>query len=628
MNYSESVFPSTVFSLYLRAIRYLLPEKKKVAVICAANVALAAIAVYEPVLLGRVFDAIAGDGSITTNLVIWLAIGAFNIVAFILVALAGDRLANKHKMQVLLESYEHVMRLPLAYHQQTGSSRVLHTVLRGVDTLFALWLDFMRAHLSTVVALVFLVPTALAMDWRLSVVLFGLAAAYAMTSRFVMQKTEHGQRALEQSNHHVFGHVTDTISNVGVLQSYNRIATETNTLRIFAHRLLDEQYPVLNWWALAATLNRLASTLSMAVVLLIGSLLVSRGELAIGDVIAFTGFAGLLISRLDQITGFLTQLHDSRAKLQEFFRLENEAGGEPRMCSKPALGAVSGAVRFENVSFQYPSSHCGVSDIAFSVLPGQTVALVGPTGSGKSTIINLLQAVQTPQEGRITIDGTDISDVSRESLRRNIATVFQDPSILNRTIEENIRVGREPASRDEIAKAAHTASAASFIECKDGGYDAAAGDRGACLSGGERQRIAIARAVLKNAPILVLDEATSALDVETESKVQIALNQLRQGRTTFVVAHRLSTIRNADLILVIEDGRIVERGSYDVLAAEGGRFAALLAAGGFQADPSEVEPAIERQSANGQPFPRSRRSLLQYSSRLPISRSKPRSTGR
>ncbi|MCP1200706.1 glucan ABC transporter ATP-binding protein/ permease [Notoacmeibacter sp. MSK16QG-6] len=614
-------------SLYLRAIGYLFPEKKRVTVICGANVALAAVAVYEPVLLGHVFDAIAGNGVLVSELALWLAVGAFNIVAFILVALAGDRLANKNKMRVLLESYEHAMRLPLAFHQQSGGSRVLHTMLRGVDTLFGLWLDFMRVHLATVVALIFLVPTALAMDWRLSVVLFSLAAAYAATSRFVMGKTENGQRALEQSNHRVFGHVTDTVSHVGLLQSYNRIATETNTLRIFARRLLDEQYPVLNWWAIAATLNRLASTLSMAVVLLIGSMLVSRGELAIGEVVAFTGFAGLLISRLDQITGFLNQLHDSRARLQAFYQLEDQQGGELTGANQCAIEHVSGAVRFENVSFCYPSSSRGVTNIDFEVLPGQTVALVGPTGSGKSTIINLLQAVQSPSEGRITIDGTDISEVSQHSLRKNIATVFQDPSILNRTIEENIRVGREPASHDEIVRAAKAASADGFIECKDGGYNASAGDRGGCLSGGERQRIAIARAVLKNAPILVLDEATSALDVETESKVQMALDQLRQGRTTFVVAHRLSTIRDADLILVIEDGRIVEKGQYQQLAATGGRFADLLAAGGFQTEP--VDPiSIEQAGSNVQPFPRSRRSLLQYSSRLPMSRSKPRSTGR
>ncbi len=614
-------------SLYFRAIGYLLPEKKRVGVICAANIALAAVAVYEPVLLGKVFDAIAGNGAIAPSLTLWLAVGAFSIVAFILVALAGDRLANKHKMRVLLESYEHVMHLPLAYHQRTGGSRVLHTLLRGIDTLFSLWLDFMRVHLATVVALVFLVPTALAMDWRLSVVLFALAAAYAATSRFVMRKTEDGQRALEQSNHRVFGHVTDTVGNVGLLQSYNRIATETNTLRIFVHRLLAEQYPVLNWWAIAATLNRLASTLSMAVVLLIGSLLVSRGELAIGEVVAFTGFAGLLISRLDQITGFLTQLHDSRARLQAFYDLDDQRSHSVTETGKRSLDRVSGAVRFDNVSFRYPSSHCGVTNVDFEVFPGQTVALVGPTGSGKSTIINLLQAVQAPSEGRITIDGIDTGDVSQHCLRKNIATVFQDPSILNRTIEENIRVGREPASHDEIVRAATAASADGFIECKDERYDAPAGDRGSCLSGGERQRIAIARAVLKNAPILVLDEATSALDVETESKVQAALDQLRKGRTTFVVAHRLSTIRDADLILVIEDGRIVERGSYDELAITGGRFADLLAAGGFQTEPAE-SAFIEQAGSNVQPFPRSRRSLLQYSNRLSISRSKPRSTGR
>ena len=215
---------------------------------------------------------------------------------------------------------------------------------------------------------------------------------------------------------------------------------------------------------------------------------------------------------------------------------------------------------------------------------GETVAIVGPTGAGKTTLINLLQRVYDPSEGRILIDGIDTRTVSRRSLRQSIASVFQDAGLFNRTIEENIRIGCADADYDRVHAAAMAASAHDFILTKSAGYDSVVGERGAQLSGGERQRIAIARAVLKNAPILVLDEATSALDVETEARVKLAIDQVRQGRTTFIIAHRLTTVRDADRIIFMDNGRIVETGRFDELATSNGRFAALLRAGGLLND--------------------------------------------
>ena len=235
-------------------------------------------------------------------------------------------------------------------------------------------------------------------------------------------------------------------------------------------------------------------------------------------------------------------------------------------------------------SFAFPNSGHGVSDISFEVKAGETVAIVGPTGAGKTTLINLLQRVYDPTQGRILIDGIDTRTVSRRSLRHSIATVFQDAGLFNRSIEENIRIGCADASYDEVHAAAAAASAHDFILTKSAGYDSVVGERGAQLSGGERQRIAIARAILKNAPILVLDEATSALDVETEARVKEAIDQLRQGRTTFIIAHRLTTVRDADRIIFLDEGRIVETGRFDELATSNGRFAALLRAGGLLND--------------------------------------------
>jgi ATP-binding cassette, subfamily B, beta-glucan exporter len=222
--------------------------------------------------------------------------------------------------------------------------------------------------------------------------------------------------------------------------------------------------------------------------------------------------------------------------------------------------------------------------VSFTVKAGQTVAIVGPTGAGKTTLVNLLQRVYEPKSGQILIDGVDISTVTRKSLRRSIATVFQDAGLLNRSIRDNIKLGSETATPEEIQRAADAAAAHEFIESRLNGYDTHVGERGNRLSGGERQRIAIARAILKNAPILVLDEATSALDVETEDRVKTAIDNLRRDRTTFIIAHRLSTVREADLVIFMDRGQIVEMGGFQELSHSNGRFAALLRASGILTD--------------------------------------------
>ncbi|MBZ9990700.1 glucan ABC transporter ATP-binding protein/ permease [Mesorhizobium sp. BH1-1-5] len=574
----------SLLQIYFRALGYLAADKKRVALICGANVALAAIAILEPILLGRVIGAISEKGAVFSTLAVWAAIGVFNVVAFVLVARGADRFAHARRSEVLCQSFERVITMPLAWHHQRGTSNSLHTLLRAVETLFSLWLEFMRVHLSTAIALVLLVPTALAMDVRMSIVLLGLGVLYVGIGRIVMRHTKSGQTAVERHYHTVFAHVTDSVSNVAVLQSYNRIGHETATLKRYVKDLLDAQNPVLDWWAIANALNRLSSTISMMIVLSIGAYLVTRGQLRVGDVVAFTGFAGMLIARLDQMSAFTTQISEARAKLEDFYRLEDSAAETAEPDGLRELTNVTGHVRFEDVSFEFANSGHGIEDVSFEVQAGQTVAIVGPTGAGKTTLINLLQRVFTPSSGRILIDGIDTKTVTRKSLRHSIATVFQDAGLLNRSIEDNIRVGRADATYDEIHAAADAAAAQDFILSKSGGYDTVVGERGGQLSGGERQRIAIARAVLKDAPILVLDEATSALDVETEDRVKEAIDELRRDRTTFIIAHRLTTVRDADLVVFMDKGKVVEMGGFTELSLRNGRFAALLRAGGLLND--------------------------------------------
>ena len=594
----------SLLKIYWRAMEYLAAEKAATITMCIASVLVALVMLAEPILFGRVIQAISDKGDIVTQLAMWAALGGFNIIAAVFVARGADRLAHRRRLGVMIDSYERIITMPLAWHQKRGTSNALHTLIRATDSLFTLWLEFMRQHLTTIVALGALIPVAMSMDLRMSMVLIVLGVIYVMIGQLVMRKTKDGQTAVEKHHHKLFEHVSDTISNVSVVQSYNRIASETQALRTYAKNLENVQFPVLNWWALASGLNRMASTFSMVIVLLLGAYFVTKGQMRVGDVIAFIGFAQLMIGRLDQISAFINQTVTARAKLEEFFEMEDATADRQEPQGATDLENVKGDIVFDNVTFEFPNSGQGVYDVSFEVKPGQTVAIVGPTGAGKTTLINILQRVFDPAAGRILIDGTDTRTVSRRSLRHAIATVFQDAGLFNRSVEENIRVGNEDATDEMVHTAAKAAAAHDFILAKGNGYDTVVGERGSQLSGGERQRLVIARAILKDSPILVLDEATSALDVETEEKVKQAVDDLSQNRTTFIIAHRLSTVRSADIVLFMDKGHLVERGSFDELAARGGRFSDLLRAGGLQLeDKSEKAQNEEAEASNVMPFP-------------------------
>ncbi len=585
----------SLLNIYWKSLQYLGAEKRATVFICAVNVALALTMLFEPLLMGLVIQAIADKADVWLPLTQLAAVGLFHIGANVLVAREADRLAHRRKLAVLTESYNRVISMPLSWHHQRGTSNAMHTLLRAIETLFGLWLEFMRTHLATAVALMGLIPLALVQDWRLASVLAVLGAVYVLVSRFVTAKTKDGQAQVERHHITAFSHVTDSMGNISVLQSYNRIDEETRALQSYAKQLLAAQYPVLNWWALAAGINRMASTISILVVLALGAHFVIQGEMLVGQVVSFIGFATLLIGRLDQLSAFVNQIFAARAKLEDFFEMEASAAYAVEPKSAHDIDNVSGNVEFENVSFEFANSTQGLKNVSFKAKAGQTVAIVGPTGAGKTTLINLLQRVYDPKEGRILVDDIDTRTVSRRSLRNAIATVFQDAGMFNRSIEDNIRVGRPKASDEDVLAAAEAADASDFILAKSAGYGTVVGERGSQLSGGERQRVAIARAILKDAPILVLDEATSALDVETEARVKVAVDKLCQNRTTFIIAHRLSTVRDADIVLFMDQGEIVESGSFDALARQNGRFSSLLKAGGLKLDDD---------TANVTPFPR------------------------
>ena len=573
--------PLNLLQIYKRALSLLEPEKYLAILLAVAGVVIAAIQLAEPILFGRVVDALSKGESAYSVIALWAALGLFSIVAGAVVATYADRLAHRQKLVQLADVFERAIALPQHYHAERGSGAVIRTLLSGTSSLFWLWLGAMRDQLTALFGIILMIPTAISMDERMSMILFAVAALYTLMNVYVMGKTSAGQAAVESYETQLSGRVVDVIGNVTVVQSYARMQAEAAALKALMQDLLNAQYPVLSWWGILAVLQRAAATLTMVTILVAGATLAARGELTVGEIVSFVAFATLLIGKLDQLSGFVVRVHQQAPTLRLLFALMDESVASADPPDAKPLPAIRGDVRFDDVSFKYGPGPQGVYDVSFAAKAGATIALVGPTGAGKSTAIALLQRFRVPDKGRITIDDVGIASVTMQSLRQSIAVVFQDAGLFNRTISENIRIGKPDATDAEVERAARLAEAHAFISQKPGGYDFMIGERGASLSGGERQRISIARAILKDAPILILDEATSALDAETEAKIKRALDTLREGRTTFVIAHRLSTVANADEILVLDHGRIVERGTFEKLAEGDGLFARLVAEGGF-----------------------------------------------
>jgi glucan exporter ATP-binding protein len=593
----------SLFRLYTRALAMLAAERWLPWLLALASVAIGLVQLAEPILLGRVVDALSRSEAAFPTIALWAALGLFGILASVVVAVFADRLAHRRRLAALAEAFERAMTLPQGYHAEQGSGAVIRAIVRGTDVLFWLWLGAMREQVTAIAGIVLLVPTAIGMDVRMAAILALLAVAYVVMNAVVMKKTMQGQTSVERYNAAVASRVGDVIGNVTVVQSFVRFKAEADAMRLVMSDLLAAQYPVLTWWGLLTVLQRAAATITMVAVFAVGALLAGRGELTVGEIVSFVGFASLLIAKLDQISGFVTAVHRNAPALASYFALLDEPDGIAEKPDARPLPPVRGEVRYEGVSFRFPGTGQGVHDMTLEAAAGKTVALVGPTGSGKSTTLSLLMRLRAPDSGRILIDGHDIADVTLASLRHEIAVVFQDAGLFNRSIGDNIAIGRPGATLADVEAAARLAEAHDFILQKPDGYGFVIGERGASLSGGERQRIAIARAILKDAPILVLDEATSALDAETEARIKRALDRLRAGRTTFIIAHRLSTVADADEILVLDQGRIVERGRFRALADGNGLFARMVAEGGFTV-PKAPEPEGDAPHAADEPAPK------------------------
>ena len=575
----------TLIAIYGRVLGLLKPVRGLAITLALANLALAAVPFLDPILFGKAVDLLANaakrgaDATYRDGIRIfgmWAAVGIVGIVARILVALFADRLAHTQRQRVTAMFFEHVLQLNLAYHRRSHSGRLLKIMLQGADQLFGLWVTMFREHLSTLVALLVLLPMTLFLNWRLALLMIVLIFGSAFLTAYVTRRTLSAQGEVQAYQTDLAERAGDAFGNVVLVQCFVRLSAEMRMMREVIDRLLSAQFPVLNWWAVVNVLQGAVATITVISIFAVGAWLNLKGEATVGEIVTFMGFATHLISRMDQVVGFLNSLFMGVHGLREFFEvLDTQSAVSDRPGARP-IENVRGQVAFDHVSFSYDPNRKALDDITFMAETGQTVALVGETGAGKSTAMGLLQRMDDPQAGTIRIDGVDITDVTLDSLRAQIGVVFQESLLFYRSIADNLRVGKPDASDAEMEEAAHQARAHDFILRQPRGYQTRIGERGANLSGGERQRLSIARVLLKNPPILILDEATSALDSETEAKVQQAFKNLKQGRTTFVIAHRLATIRDADLILVFQEGRIIERGNFSDLVHQGGYFAQLV----------------------------------------------------
>jgi ATP-binding cassette, subfamily B, beta-glucan exporter len=581
-----------ILRIYFRVLGMLGSEKRLAITLVLANLALAIAAFAEPILFGRIIDTLtrsAGNPSsvswaeLMPLIYAWIGFGVFTIVASVLVALHADRLSHRGRLRVMSEFFEHVLHLPLGFHTGVHSGRLLKTMLDGSSGMASVWLSFLREHCASFVSLFVLLPMTLFLNWRLALLLIILVVLFGVITAYVFHHTESLQGKVETYHTDLAERASDALGNIAIIQSFTRVEAEATSLRGITDELLRAQMPVLSWWAIATVAARTSATVTILSIFVLGAWLFTKGLATIGEIVTFMSFAAMLIGKLESTVTFANWLFMLAPKLREFFDVTDAQPGVRDNPDAREAGRTTGEVSFDAVTFSYDGRRNAVTDVSFTVRPGETVALVGATGSGKSTTLGLLHRVFDPTSGRILIDGMDIRDMTLVSLRRNIGVVFQEPMLFARSIEENLRVGKPDATDEEIETALERAQAKEFIARQPDGLRTIVGERGRTLSGGERQRVSIARALLKDPPILIFDEATSALDATTERLLQAALDAATKGRTTFVIAHRLATIRNADRIFVFDQGRVVETGNFEELVALNGRFAALARAQ-FMAD--------------------------------------------
>jgi ATP-binding cassette subfamily B protein len=558
---------------------YFAEHRVRLVGIALLAVGTAALSALEPLILKRLFDGFGASAHVQATAVTLAVLLAVLLGAELLQS-ALDWLVWRVRLAVdyslMQATIERLHALPLSYHRDQSVGATMTKIQRGISGCMSAFSDVLAKLVPSLVYLCVSVVVMLQLDVRLSLAVLLFAPLPALLGARAAPEQIAREQGLLSRWTHVFARFNEVLAGIVVVKSF---VMEEKEKRRFLGGVNSANQLVLQGVVIDAksgTLRNAVIAVARIAALAVGGVLISRHEITVGTLVAFVSYLGGVFRPVQTLTSMYQTLKRATVSLDAVRSIleAQDCLGDAPDAREP--GPFRGEVEFRNLSFQYRPGTPLLHDIQVHVQPGEMVALVGPSGTGKTTLMALLQRLYDPSAGSILIDGQDLRGLKQRALRDQIGIVLQEGTLFSDTIHDNIAFGRHAASREQVEAAAHAANAHDFISALPQGYDTLVGERGSKLSGGERQRIAIARALLKDAPILVLDEATSALDADAEEKVQEALARLTRGRTTFVIAHRLATITSADRILVLRGGTIAESGSHDALMQENGYYAALV----------------------------------------------------
>ena len=468
-------------------------------------------------------------------------------------------------------------RMPLKLQRSEGVGAIIAKLDRSIQGFIGAVTQILFNIFPAVLYLGISIFVMVQLHWQLALVVLAFAPVPAIIAAIASPEQVRRERSLLDQWAKIYGRFNEVLSGILTVRSFAMEDTEKKRFLsdvTRANRVVSKGVGIDTGFGAA---TNIVVALARLAAIAFGGLLVIRGAITIGTLIAFLGYVGGLFGPVQGLTGIYQTVRKASVSLEEIFGIvdvQEHLGDSP---DARDVEQLEGAVQFRNVHFSYESGQRQLIDgVSLDVLPGETVAIVGPSGSGKTTLMSLLMRFYDPQEGSILIDGTDLRQLKQSSLRRHIGVVLQDPLLFNDTLRNNIAYGRPEAAQAEIEAAAQAANAHHFISALSEGYETMVGERGSRLSVGERQRVTIARALIKNPQIIILDEATASLDAESEMLVQEALERLMKGRTTFVIAHRLSTVVNADKIVVLKSGQVAEMGRHQELMKLDGYYASLV----------------------------------------------------